>query len=263
MRLRKLRPPLPPEHGARSLLIVGLLTPVSVGLGAGVSWTSTVLVSVLLFWLLTVGAMLFREAVRRHGAAAGHEKRRYAVIGAVEALLVSLAIGGLVVLQGPIWALGVLAVPAVLVELRYRGQGGAGRLRGVAAGVLGLSVIAPAGAHLLGITNPGLLGVLYALFAGYHLLATYRVRLVVTRTRAESEISTGRWLLVPVGAVVAVLGGWSIGLIGPAGPVLFGLSTARTVHLAITSDSPPMKRLGQTEALLSTLFVLGGPWLLP
>ncbi|WP_148661825.1 hypothetical protein [Halodesulfurarchaeum formicicum] len=263
MRLRELRPPLPPEHGARSLLIVGLLTPMSVALGAGVSPTGTVLVSVLLFWVLAVGAMLFREAVRRHGAAAGHEKRRYAVVGAVEALLVSLAIGGLGVLQGPIWALGVLAVPAVLLELRYRGQGGAGRLRGVAAGVLGLSVVAPAGVHLLGVTDPALLGMLYALFAGYHLLATYRVKLVVTRRQTEPSLATARWLLVPVGALLSVLGGWSVGLIGPAGPALFGLSTARTVQLAMSSDTPAMKRLGKTEALLSVLFVLGGPWLLP
>ncbi|MFQ3293320.1 MAG: hypothetical protein ACI9PP_002253 [Halobacteriales archaeon] len=256
-------PPLPTEHGATSVLVVGLLTPVSLAIAAGVNWTISVLGSYLLFVTLAVGTMLYRAAVRRYRLADGPRKRYYATYGAVEGTVVVLAIAGLVALQGPEWGVALVALPGVVAELRYRGQGSSVPLLDVVMGVLGLSVLVPAGALIVGIEARSAVASLFVLFAAYHVLATYRVKTVMKRSRERSDTSTTRWLMPFVVVLLVVVAGWSLDVLGVAAPILFLVSTVRTGKLAAASESPSTKRLGRSEAFLSLLFVLGAPWLLP
>jgi hypothetical protein len=255
-------PPLPVEHGARSLLVVALLLPVSVAFGPEGSWTGTSVLSYLLFAIVAVGTMLLREAMRRYGLTSGTARHRILKFAVAESLVVVAAIGGLVALRGMAWVSAVGVFPAVAFELRFREQGRAGSFLDVAAGVLGLSLLVPVGASLLGVGSPVALSSLFLLFAGFHLLAIHRVMTAMKRARQSNQSATSG-ILAPVIALAAVVVGWQIGWVGLAGPVLFTISTVRTVQLLTAAALPPTKRIGQTEAVLSALFVLGGAWLLP
>jgi hypothetical protein len=245
------------------LTLVGLLTPVSVGFGSKLEVARIVPLSFLPFVALVIASLLFREAIRRYTSVRGTEKRRYARFAAVEAGVVLLATLGLVHLQGRMWALAILAVPAVVTELRYRRQGGSVPIWHVISGVLGLSLIVPLGLFTVGVTDRSALTIVFSLFVAYHVLAIVRVKMVMNRPPEQSGRSPGHWLLVPVMVLVATIAVWAWGVVGPSVPLLFLVSTMRTAHLASVTDLPSTKRLGRTEALLSILFVLGGPWFLP
>lgn len=260
---RYIPPPSPTEHGATSVLIVGLLTPVSLAIAAGVNWTSSMLGSYLLFVTLAVGTMFFRAAVRRYRLANGARKRHFATYGVVEGTVIVLAIAGLVAWQGPEWGVTLMAVPGVLAELRYREQGSSAPLLDVVMGVLGLSVLVPVGALVVGIEARSNVASLFVLFAAYHGLATYRVKTVMNRSRGRSSPPATRILVVFVIVLIAIVTGWGLGVFGVAMPILFLVSTIRTGQLVLVLESADTKRLGRSETLLSLLFVIVVPWFLP
>ena len=133
------------------MLVVALLTPFGVALGAGTDWTATRIGASLLLVVVAAGTMLFREAVRRHAVTEGRAARRMEQFGAIEAVLVGLAVAGLGWLLGWRWVLGLAVLPGVVLELRFRTQGGDGGFRHVAAGVVGLSTVVPVALWLLGL----------------------------------------------------------------------------------------------------------------
>lgn len=257
---RRLLPPIPSEHGAWVMLAAALSTPVAVAVARGTASTTGPL-RFGLFAVLSVLALLFREALRRLDR---HEepdlRRRLRRILAVEAAAIVLVAATLAALAGPWWALSVLAVPAVVADVRVRRRGWPVPLGGELSGVAALSVAVPAGTLALEIGGADAALLLWLLFLGFHVGSVLRVqsRLGGRDSRAPMirRVARAYHVLALASAVVA----WYVGALGPGAPLVFVVAAART---GIGGEAPAEPRaLGRTEGALSTLFVLSAPWLL-
>lgn len=251
-------PPVPPEHGAKTLLLVALATPVSIGIGAETAIVASVVPIYLLFGGIAVGTMLFREASRQFLLANPVKRRRYGPIAALEAVVLVGGAGGLVLLEEAQWGLLLLLPLGGGIEAWLTRDQRSNPLRKAGVGVLVIGTLVPIGLLLLGFSDPLILFAGYGLFFGYHLLAVLRVGAAVEGSRSMPAIA----LLVPIAAVALAVVGYGFGILGIAAPVVFGLSGLRSKQLKLKDGDPSLKRLGQTEAMLSLAFVLAGPFLL-
>lgn len=250
--------PVPPEHGAKTLVLVGLGTPVSVALGIGIPLTRETLVLYLPFCGIGVGGLLFREAIRTSLRSRPEDSRPVGRFIAVEGIGLAVLSGALVVGHHPAWGVLVLLIPVIAVEAWVSRHRQANPLLKAVIGVFVIGGLVPAGLLLLGETDPGNAGVVYVLFLGYHLLAVLRVAAGVGALGSVPTIA----LLVPTLAVLFTAFGYLAGMFGPGTPIVFGLSALRSGQLERRAESPSLKHLGQAEAMLSLAFVLAGPFLL-
>ncbi|MFB6085848.1 MAG: hypothetical protein ABEJ84_03430 [Halodesulfurarchaeum sp.] len=251
-------PPIPPEHGAKTLLLVALATPPSIGIGAEAPDEAGVIPAYLLVIGIGAGTMLFREATRQFLQAAAGDRRRDGAIAVFEAVILVGLTGGLMVLEGTRWGLLLLLPMGGASEAWLTRNGGSKPLLKAGGGVLVIGILVPVGLLLLGLTDPATLVVGYGLFSGYHLLAVLRVGATVEALEAvRSNV-----LPVPTAAVLVAVVGYAGGVLGVGAPIVFGLSLLRSGHLERRDGKPSLKRLGQAEAMLSLAFVGAGPFLL-
>lgn len=259
MRAYRWLPPIPPEHGAKTLLLVALVTPLSMSGGPGVPVRSGTVSTYGVFAGIAAGSLLFREAIRQTRLATSPAKRRYGSIALLEAALLVAFVGGLGALEGSGWTfLLLLPVGGALDAWRTR-ENGSKPLRKAGRGVLAIGVLVPLGLRLLGFTDPAMLVAGYGLFVGYHLLAVLRVGAAVDAWQSVPAIA----LFVPIAAFGLVGLGYSMVGLGIGAPIVFAVSGLRSGQLELSGSAPSLKRLGQTEAILSLVFVLAGPVLLP
>ncbi|MFB6132764.1 MAG: YwiC-like family protein [Halanaeroarchaeum sp.] len=256
-------PPVPSEHGARSMLAVALLTPLSVGYGRGWDVSEHTLLAYLCFTLLAAGILFFREAVRRRLRVPSEFQRSLTAVSLVEGAVILLLVGVLVVLQGRAWIGGLLIIPGVLGDVWIRRDGYPIPMGGEMAGVLALSLAVPVGAMVLGMsfTPAGIL--LYGLFVGFHALGLVRVK--TARNRDADWYREGIAFDMGSHGIVALIVGiaWFVGWTGIAAPLIFLAALGWAVWLVLREKALPVRTLGKRERALSLLFVLGGPWLLP
>ena len=254
---RRWRPPIPPEHGAKTILAVALLTPLSVSFGTGISLTPRDCLAYLLFAGIAGGALFFREALRQYLLARPEESRWEFRVAVSEGSGILVLIFLLTMVKTPIWWLLGAVIPGVAIEA-YRSHGRDRKALSKAGfGVIMLGVVVPVGLVLLGVSDLRTIALVFGLFIGYHTLAILRVGAVIEGVGTIRSIG----LFVPIAAVILTVAGFSLGILGLGAPVVFGLSSLRSGHLELTAGSPSFKRLGQSEALLSFVFVLSGPWL--
>lgn len=251
-------PPIPPEHGAKTLLLVALATPLSIGIGAETPVASSFAPAYLLFGGIAAGTMLFREVTRQILLADSAERRRYGSIAALEAVGIIGLAGGLMALEGTGWGLLLLLPIGGAIEAWLTRDRRSKPLLKAGTGVLVIGGLVPAGLFLLDLTAPETLFLAYGLFFGYHLLAVLRVGAAVAAVGAVPAIA----LLVPVLVVLLTIGGYLTGVLGIGAPIVFCLSALRSGQLERRTERPSLKRLGQAEAMLSLAFVLAGPFLL-
>ncbi|MDZ7850529.1 MAG: hypothetical protein U5K70_06885 [Halodesulfurarchaeum sp.] len=251
-------PPIPPEHGAKTLLLVALATPVSIGIGAETAVPLGFGPAYLLFVGIAAGSMLFREATRQFFLSDPTKRRRYGLIAALEAVGILGLTGGLMALEGTGWGLLLLLPIGGAIEARLARDRRSKPLLKAGTGVLAIGALVPIGLLLLGFTDPTLVLAGYGLFFGYHLLAVLRVGAAVEAGERVPAIA----LLVPLTVVGIAVVGYGSGFLGISSPVVFGLSALRSGQLQQRTGTPSLKRLGQTEAMLSLAFVLAGPFLL-
>ncbi|MFB6266738.1 MAG: YwiC-like family protein [Halodesulfurarchaeum sp.] len=256
-------PPVPSEHGARSMLAVALLTPLGVGFGRGMAVSARTLLAYLCFTLLATGVLFFREAVRRRLRVPAEFQRSLTMVALLEAVVIVLLVGVLVVLQGQTWVAGVLVLPGVLGDVWIRRRGYPIPMGGEIAGVLALSLAVPVGTIVLGMA-PIPAGIpLYGLFVGFHALGLVRVK--TARNRDADWYRLGVALDIGGHGIGVLLAGatWFLGWTGVASPLIFLAALGWAVWLVLREEAPPVRTLGKRERALSLLFVLGGPWLLP
>lgn len=252
------RPPLPPEHGAKTMLLVALGTAASIAIGSGVRITIETLSLFLALCGIGVGGLLFRAAVRTSLRPTSEEPRSAGRFLAVEGIALAVLIGVLVLGHHPGWALLALLIPGIAAEAWLSRHGVANPLRIAVIGVLGIGALVPAGLLLFGVTDPSRVMLGYGSFLGYHLLAVLRVGSTIGALGSARVIAR----LVPVVALGFAAVGYAVDVLGIGAPVVFGLSLLRSGQLEHRKRAPSLTRLGQGEAVLSVAFVLAGPWLL-
>lgn len=254
---RRWLPPIPPEHGAKTILVVALLTPPSVSFGTGISLSPSNGIAYLLFAGIAGGALFFREAICQYLLVRPGETPWVGLVAVVEGTVLLILIGGLTLVKTPTWWFLGAVIPGVAIEA-FRSHGRDRKaLSKAGIGVFVLALVVPVGMVLLGFTDPRTIALVFGLFVGYHILAILRVGAVVEGVGAIRAVG----LFVPIAAVVLAVAGFSLSILGLGAPIVFGLSGLRSGHLERTAGSPSFKRLGQSEALLSVVFVLSGPWL--
>ena len=251
-------PPAPPEHGAKTILLVALVTPLTVALGTSIRVTGSALVSSLFLCGIGGFSLLFHEAVRvalDPGENGQPCVRRFLVVegGAIAALA-----GGLAVTHHWVWALLILLLPGIAVVAWFT-RSRENPLRTAAIGVPVLGGVVPLGLSLLGIRDVGTLLTVFGIFVMFYELAVLRVGSAVGAFSLDARLV----MLPPVGAVLVAGGGAVASVFGVGVPLVFGLSALRSVNLSLRESAPSLKRLGRSEALLSLVFVLSGPVLLP
>lgn len=287
-------PPLPSEHGAWVMTGAAVLTPLSVAIARS-ELDGTAAIGYLLLFALVVTTLLLYEAATRRGRENPDRRdrslRRFLL---AEAGAIVLLAGGLAWLAGPIWLLAVLVVPAVPLNVRLRQRGSPVPFGNELVGVLGISAIVPAGSVLLGIGSTAEILLLWALFAAFHVGSVIRVGVVLA---TDGGIVARRHVLAGIGyhavVFVAVAIAWLAGAtellagltgdavagsigdgsaaaaidvvlgLGVAAPVVFAIGVVRSVQAAsMRHESVEFKLLGRAEGILSTVFVLGAPWML-
>lgn len=257
-----LLPPVPNEHGAWVMLTAAVLTPIAVVAARGVP-TEGRPAQFGLFVALAVLALLFRETLRRlelHEEPA--RRRRLRRIATVEAGAIGLLALGLGILAGPWWLLGAVAIPAVVADVRVRRRGWPVPLGGELSGVAALSVAVPAGALSLGLDGIETAALLWLLYLAFHVGSVLRVQSRLSGTKNRKSTVERVNLAYHGTALIFAGAGWYVGSLGSSAPLLFALATVQT---ATDHGGGPveLKRIGRTEGVLSSLFVLGAPWLLP
>lgn len=256
-------PPIPPEHGARSMLAVALSIPLAVSLGVATSLTTVIIGAYVLLSLLSIGVLFFREAVRRRIQAPTKYQRQFTLHTIVQGAMLVLLSAGLMVLKGWAWAFSVIVIPAAFTDIVIRQRGVGIPLWDELTGVLAISLAVPVGAVLLGIVEMEVLVLLYGLFVSFHVLGVARVKTVLSRN--EPRYRTVVWVDVGVHLVGLLASGgvWFLGHAGIALPIVFFLSLGRALYLVWQDEAPPVPKLGRGERAFSIILVLAGPWLLP
>lgn len=252
-------PPIPPEHGAKTLLLVGLVTPVSIGFGSGHPLTVRSMPSYLAFAGIAAATVLFREAIRQSLLAQPAATRRYKLIALLEAIGLVALVGALMALENPRWALLLLFPIGGALEAWVTRDHRSNPLLKAGGGVIAIGLFVPLGMGLLKFTEPAMLLAGYGLFVGYYLLAVLRVGAAVEAVGSVPALA----LLVPIAAIGLVGVGYRTGGLGIGAAIVFGLSGLRSAQLQLRDLAPSLQRLGQAEAVLSLVFVLAGPVLLP
>ena len=252
-------PPVPPEHGAWVMLGVALTAPLVIALVRSVPDTGQLLGYGLLV-LLAVTTLFFREAVRRRLRARPGEHGRLRRIAVVEAVVLLSLVFALVALAGRWWALGVFVIPAVLGDVWIRRRGWPIPLGGELSGVIALSLAVPAGALLLGVGIEAIL-VVWSLYVVHHVAGVLRVQLAIGR----NDLGRRRALGVLFHAFIALLmtGLWMWGYVGPGAPLVFVAGAGRAGFLSKQEETTQLKTVGKWEGILSTIFVLAAPWIVP
>jgi hypothetical protein len=259
---RRWLPPIPVEHGARSMLAIALLTPVSVALGGSVPDADAV-IGYLAFAVFGVTALLFREAVRRSLDSPPAHRSRYTAFAVAEAVVLLASTGALAWLDGPTWGLLVLAIPGVLADIRIRRRGWPVPLGGVLVGVVSLSLVVPAGAILLGVGSLQSTLALFALFVAFHLASVLRVKTALGRDGDGGRRTLVLDVAFHAGLLTVAVAGWQTGVVGAGAPVLFLVASARAAWLVGRSEAPGVRALGRGERAFSLALLVVGPWLLP
>lgn len=235
-------------------------------------------VSVLGQYLLLVAfvfvTLLFREASKRLVSRGGLWRvrgndgptiRRLRGFVLAEGVSIVALAGLLSVVAGPIWLLGVLAIPLVAADLAIRRRGWPVPFGGELSGVATLSLVVPAGATLLDVGGTVDVLLLWVLFGAFHVGSVLRVGMVLTTDGGSvSRAHLFAGLVYHGVLVVAVTAAWVVNLVGPVAPVLFAVAGLGAAWSTARRNEPvEFKTLGRDEGVLSTLFVLGVPWLFP
>ncbi len=259
MNLRSWVPPMPPEHGGKTLLGVALATPVSVSIGAGLSPSTETVVGYLFFTSFGIGLLFVREVAKQMGRVKRVSKQRYLVIGSIETLAVLGFVLGIGKLVDAEWVLLLVALPIVFLLGRQEAKRYPRPLLQAALGVIALGFLVPLGMLLLGFSNPIAVATVTGLFIMYHGVAVLRVGAVI-----ETEVVSRKF---PAGVAIGFFGlsvvGFLANAVGIGTVVVFLLATLSSALLGWTRHEPSLKQLGHWEALLGVGFVLSGPFLLP
>ena len=261
--VRRLRPPLPGEHGALLMSGAALLTPPVVALGIDRP-DAIAAVSYALLVGIACAALLFREALQRRRRAAGSTHSWLTRVAAVEALLLVALAVTLAWIAGPMWAAAIGLLPLVIVDLYMRRRGTSIPLAGELAGVAAISVAVPAGAILLEIGGLTEAIVLWVLFLAFHVASVIRVQMTLAvNARGSTRTPLAAGLLVHLALLATVSVAWFVGGVGVGAPLVFLAGMIRAGWSARPVDGQlSLKSLGRAEGVLSTLFVLISPLIL-
>lgn len=263
-RVRRLRPPIPGEHGALLMSAAALVTPLVVAVGIDRP-DATAALSYALLVAIAATALLFREALQRRRRASGAMRSWLTRVASVEALgLVAFAVA-LAWLAGPIWAGALALLPLVVVDLHMRRRGTSVPLAGELAGVSAISLAVPAGLLVLEVGTLPEVALLWILFLAFHVGSVIRVQMTLSANANGS--GTGPLIagLGYHGAFLALaIGAWYAGSAGVGAPLAFLAGVLRAGWtVRPVEDGISLKALGRAEGLLSTLFVLCAPLMVP
>ncbi len=255
-------PPIPAEHGARSMLGAALLTPVAVAIIRAQPVPQTA-IAYLAFALLGIVGLAFREALRQHLMAPSEFQARLTPFVAIEGAAMVILVAILAVMTGPIWALTILTIPAIVMDIFFRRRLFSGRILGTVTGAVSLSFAVPLGVFILDIGGSNWAVWLYILFVAFHLTAIARV--LTVRARGGERYPSVRLGNVGfhVGLFALAAGGWSLGILGPGAPLLFIAGAIRMGYLLRQSEPPTLSDLGRGERAFTAAFILCAPWVLP
>lgn len=259
MDLRQWLPPLPPEHGAKTILVIALATPISVRYSTELPFSIRTAQGYGLFVGFAIGVLLLREAVKRTIRADGSEKRRYAILGAIETVGSIGFVIGLALLVQIWWLLLAIVLPPVVWFARQEQQTESSPLIQAGFGVVSLGTLVPLGMILIGFTEPVRILTITGLFIGYHSMAVIRVGGLMEPQRVPDRLVLGS----AIALVSITIAGYFLLLFGIGAVVVFFVSGFRSLILNQARQQPSLKRLGQWEAALSLVFVISGPFLLP
>lgn len=262
VRWRRYLPPIPTEHGAWVMLIAAVATPLTVRIGRDIGQSGQPMLYTL-FVVLALLAMFFRAAIRRMSVSQDPVlRRRFRYVSFSEGLGIVLLAGVLASVAGLVWLTTALVIPAVLLDLRMRRHGWPVPLGGELAGIVALSLAVPAGAALLGVGDTATILWLWGLFLAFHVGSILRVQgLVPGAATTDSKlrrVSLGYQVLL----VISIITGWYVDILGLGAPLAFSIGGLRTA-IGTNGRSMELKQLGRVEGVLSGLFVLASPWLLP
>lgn len=257
-----LRPPVPREHGAWVLVAASLLAPLAVAVVWTTGWSRHLPAFVLLVGI-SLGVLFFRETFRRWWRPR-ERPRKLALIAGGEAVLILLFASGLIWLENALWAVGYLVVPAVVVDVVVRRRGGWPLPMGnEIAGVLSLSLAVPAGWVLFDLGDLLAMIVLWLVYVTYHGAGLVRVQMALRLEGDERRTAEVAGVGFHVILLAIAVGGWYLGYLGPGAPPVFAIAMIYTEWRARGAHTPPRASLGRSEAVLSTLFVLVSPWIIP
>lgn len=257
-----LRPPVPREHGAWVLVAASLLSPLVIAVVRTPDWARHLPAFALLVGI-SLGVLFFREALRQWWRPRARP-RKMAWIAGGEAVLILLFTSGLIWLENALWAVGYLVVPAVVVDVVVRRRGGWPLPMGnEVAGVLSLSLAVPAGWVLFDLGGLPTMIVLWLAYVAYHGAGLVRVRMALELEGDERLTAEVAGVGFHVILLAIASGGWYLGYLGPGAPPVFAIATIYTEWRARGAYTPPRASLGRSEAVLSTLFVLVSPWIIP
>lgn len=242
---------------------VAVLLPVTVAIGRPAGLDLPSLLAYVLFALLGVGVLGFREAVQRRLRAPAQHQQRFTVFALVEALGLFLIVGALVVLEGQLWGVAIIVIPAVLMDVAIRRRGMPIPLWDELTGILSISLAVPVGSVILELGGYDMIALLYGIFVAFHVLGLVRVKTALSRDSARYRTVLGVGLGIHLVFLVAAGAGWWVGATGVSTPLVFLASLGRGAWLAAQDEPPAVRRLGRGERAFSVILLLGGPLLLP
>lgn len=256
------RPPVPREHGAWVLVTASLVSPLVIAIVRTTGWSRHLPTFGLLVGI-SFGILFFREALRRW-LRPRKRPRRLAWIAVGEALSILLLVSGLIWMENVLWAVAYLVVPAVVVDVGIRRRGGWPLPMGnEIAGVLSLSLAVPAGWVLFDIGGIRTMILLWLAYVLYHGAGLVRVQMALRLEGNDRRTAVVSGVGIHVILLAIATGGWYLGYLGPGGPPIFAIAMLYTEWRSRGERTPPRASLGQSEAALSTIFVVTAPWIIP
>lgn len=259
----RLRPPLPTEHGAIVMTTAALITPLVALVPGGLPASDTLLAYAGFVGLVAI-ALLIRESLKQRSLSSDRERlRQLNVVASLEAATLVALAGALAAAYDPRWLLAVALIPLAGLNLYLGSRNWPVPVGNELAGVFGLSLIVPVGVVVLGATELWLVGGLWLLFATFHVGSVLRVGTQMIGSGPTTRRLVTLMRVYHVGLVGVAALAWITGWVSLLAPLVFVAAVWRAEQLVTAEPgSVSLKALGQSEAALSTLFVLALPWVL-
>ncbi|MEZ5143302.1 MAG: YwiC-like family protein [Acidimicrobiales bacterium] len=240
---------IPAEHGGWGLT----LEPVLLGLLVEPSASGALLGAAALVVLVARTPLKLALVDRRRGRHLDRTRLATRIAAAELALVLALVLGAWLLSEATFWGPLALAVPLVAVELWFDARSRGRRLVPELAGTVGIGSVAAA-IVLAGGGDVATAAGVWLVVAARAVASVPFVRLQLARAKAQPH---RRWAcdLAQALAVALAIGGWAVGWLPPAAPIVVGLLAVVQVGLARTRP-PRAALLGAQQVVLGLTVVV-------